>query len=206
MRRLVGLLFGFCVLHGMVLVAAIVYGRGTPLPEAVRALGFDRCGDVPCFMEILPGQTPWLDVQVTLARRPGSNVWDKRILVKSSVGSEAALYPSINGVTIGRIYITPSRDTPLPAGWIVERFGLPCGVSVYYETGIMTLRYPFLLANVRIADNYLHLYAPIMQLQLTNPSFISTTQPNQCVDNITGWKMENRTWQGFASIRHYLTR
>jgi hypothetical protein len=205
MKRFVVRLIGLWLMLAGGLFAVIVVGRVAPLPASIQAIGFDRCGEAPCFMHILPGYTPWRDTHMAMAKRPDSNVWDKRIIVKSTVGSEAALYPSFSGETIGRVYITPSRYTPLSVGWIVQRYGPPCGVSVYYETGIMTLRYPFLLANIRLVDNYLDLNAPVAQLQLTDPVFFSKLRPNPCVENVTGWKMEIRTWQGFASVRHYLT-
>ncbi len=206
MKRLLSTFTGLFATLNAVLVAVIGVGRGAPLPPSIQALGFDLCGDVACFMGMQPGLTPWTDAQTVMAKLQDSNVWHRRMFVKSSVGSEAVLYPSFNGDSIGRVYITPARGSPIPAGWIVERYGPPCSVSIFYETGIVILRYPFMLANLRIARSHLDSYSPVIQLQLTDPSFFSKAEPNPCTEKVTGWKVETRTWQGFASMRSYLER
>jgi hypothetical protein len=170
------------------------------------AVGLEVCGGVPCYqageISIVPGLTPWSDAHLLLPKVNGS--YEKRIVLHGVAQSEISLYPSINGFTVGRIYIDLPAGSYLPAGLIVARYGAPCGLSFYYDQKLLTLRYPFLLVNVQSTGKRLDLAMPVSNVQYSDPAYHSKEQPDLCIDNITTWNMSNQRWQGFTAIARYV--
>ncbi len=194
--RLVVFLAGLC---------AVVLGLSRALvnPEQLPAVPFDLCDGTPCFLGISPGVTGWSDAQQRLSTAPNNQVYANEIVALVHQETTAALYPSINRLTVGRIYVHFSDDSPPSTGWIVERYGIPCGVSVYFSTGILTLRYPGLLVDAHLTHDWLSVETPVSIIHFADPNFRSTTQPDLCVDNVTSGGMINRPWYGFSSIGFY---
>lgn len=162
----------------------------------------DRCGGEPCIMGLIPGHTLWQDAQRTLSVYQGE-ITDKQIVIAFSPLSEIAFYQSVDKTSVGRIQMR--FEPPISMGWILVRFGQPCGITIYNNAGLLTLRYPFLLANIRLQTQHLRSDLPINSIQFTDPNFESSMQPNICVDNITDGA-RNRSWKGFAPVWSYLTR
>lgn len=188
--------------------AAIVYGRVYAAPDDARVDGFRRCDGIPCLMGVTPGVTRWDEAHMLLASAQVINLSDKRIMFAIDGESSAEIYPSVDGVNVGRMYVHFSQEKPLAAGWLVQRYGTPCGVSIYYNfrQRSITLRYPFMLANILMTDDHLDSRAPVTNIQFADPAFKSETQPNPCIDNITSGGTANRSWQGFTTLREYLRR
>jgi hypothetical protein len=183
-------------------LAAAISGRGLPssADDRLRALGL--CGDVPCLLDVIPGETAWRDVEHSLRARPRTVFQPRMIALRMQPNSMLELYPSVDNQSVGRIYLL-LLDAPLSAGWIVQRYGQPCGVSIYYGAGLVTLRYPRLLANVAIQDGWLRADSPVTSIRLADPHFVFESQPDPCVDNITSRQMLNSGWMGFASFAFY---
>jgi hypothetical protein len=154
-------------------------------------------------MDILPGVTDWSEARQRLSKFPGSQISDGQIVLRVYHSTEAEIYPSVNRAAVGRIYVIFSNDEALSTGWILARYGIPCGVSIYFNTGTFTVRYPTLLVNARLSGGGLTVRAPVLSLLFADPSFRSSTQPDLCVDNVTTGSMINRAWHGFSSAQFY---
>lgn len=204
MRRL----FRLTVLTGIGLallcVAAIAAGREAR--AAAQGAIPDMCDGLPCLMGLVPGRTPWVDARNSLAALNANSPESRQIVIPVGERGEVTLYPSVDRVSVGRINIRFGPELHLPAGWIVERFGLPCGISIYYDPQMITLRYPFLLANVRFAQSHFDIQASVISVQFSDPAFQPSSQLDPCRDNVTDWKVSNRGWQGFASVGRYIAR
>jgi hypothetical protein len=109
-------------------------------------------------------------------------------------------------MNVGRVLITPGASITL--GWIIQRYGTPCGVSVYRQLGVVkrlvTVRYPGMLVNLRAEDAVLRPRTPVQNIDLYDPAHKSTVQPNLCIDNVTDGA-RNYEWRGFVSLRYHLT-
>jgi hypothetical protein len=194
----------FC-LAALAILLAQVSGAALGRADDTRALHFEDCNAQPCLLGIIPGATEWADASAALARYAPEEATDKRIIVRMP-GAQIETYVSVNRHTVGRMYFNFRRDAPLSAAWVIQRYGAPCGVSIYVNGEMMTLRYPLLLANVRVMGGRFDLDAPVMAIHLSDPDFDFESQPDPCVDNITSRQMLNTRWQGFAPLSIYWRR
>ncbi|MCC6615428.1 MAG: hypothetical protein IT320_18285 [Anaerolineae bacterium] len=204
MTRRFGLRFVITLLLVTVVVsgAALAAGRAFRQPDDHRALLLAWCETAPCIMDIVPGETGWAQTTGQISRLPDSQLYPKQIVTRfESVALE--FYPSINQGAVGRIFLHFAQDHQFDAGWVIQRFGEPCGVSLYPTLNQATLRYRFLLANVQVEQERLQPRSAVLQIVLTDPHFQSDSQPDPCVDNITSRQMLNSLWQGFSTIGYY---
>ncbi len=196
-------------LFGVAIAAILFSARTSPAPNDVQALGFGQCAGLTCFWGVTPGITAWEAARTILGNRLSAEPDDQKMLAVFVERSNAiVLYPSIERGKVGRIIYSyfPYARSPLTTGALIEQYGLPCGVSIYYEQGIVTLRYPALLANISTrGQSRLTFESPIYQVQLSDPAFHSKAQPDPCLDNITGSGVANTRWMGFTSIRNYIS-
>jgi hypothetical protein len=160
---------------------------------------FDACDGTPCIMGITPGQTRWSTAQTELTQ--ARLVSAKALSLGVYVGVEIDMYQSADGESVGPINI--NFDDPMPIGWILLRYGEPCGISLYPQMNLVTLRYPFMLANVPLDANWIHPDLTVTSMQFKDPAGQLFAQPDICVDNITDG-VRNRDWLGFAPVWHYL--
>ncbi len=179
---------------------AMVAGQ-TRAADDLRARQFYWCGTSPCVMGITPGNTDWHEAQTTLARQQHSYVQPKSIVFPLQPEGEASFFISVDGVSVGRTYL--SFRQPVSVGWLMARYGSPCGLTFYLYSDTITLRYPFLLANINLPDGHLHPHMPVHNIQFSDPHFMMKAQPDVCVDNITDGA-RNRRWLGFADRWYYL--
>ncbi|MBE0691350.1 MAG: hypothetical protein IH587_14625, partial [Anaerolineae bacterium] len=145
-----GLRLALALLSALVLVsgAALGVGRVFRPPEDNRAALRSWCETTPCIMDIVPGETDWAQTTGRLSRLPDTTLFPKQIVARlDSLALE--FYPSINRESVGRIFLYFPQSHQFDAGWVVQRFGEPCGVSLYPTLNQATLRYRFLLANVQ---------------------------------------------------------
>lgn len=198
MGLIVARLAFYMVVIGLCLVGiARNFGLLQP-PSDPRINDLQECENDPCVMGVIPGITPWAHTREQLVR---GTIEPKRIFVALKPEGEAAFYLSVNKTTVGSIYVR--LIDPLPLGWILMRYGYPCGVSIYPQTDQITLRYPLVLANVQLQNSRIRPQTAVISLQYADPALQSTTQPNICVDNLTAGA-RNRLWKGFAPAWSYL--
>jgi hypothetical protein len=183
------------LLTGGLLVARWAGEQGSPADSRVGVLAL--CGGRPCILGLVPGETRWDTTEAAL--QVGSA---RTIYRKTEPAGEFGFFPSVDSVSLGRVSIT--LDEPMQAGWIIQRFGPPCGVSLYWEMQIVTLRYPALLANVQMIGDGLHLDDPVTSIHFSDPHFIMERQPDLCMDNVSPHAVFNTVWRGFAPFRRYL--
>lgn len=181
--------------------AAVVIGRTGNTAADARVDHMRMCGDQPCLMGVAPGVTEWSAVAVQLATLRSAQTDSKRVTftLDTDEGGLVETYVSVNGRTVGRIYLSILNAPALSAGWIIQRYGVPCGVSLYYGAGMLTLRYPQLLANVQLVDGHFDLYSPVSTVRYFDPDFVFESQPDPCVDNITSRQTINTHWLGFTN-------
>jgi hypothetical protein len=189
----------------ILLMVAWLGGRAMGRIDDPRALHFALCDGRPCALDMLPGTTSWADAAQLLSRYPIDGFDDKHVYTSLS-GVSIESYISIDAMSVGRIYLSFPREMPLSAGWVIQRFGVPCGVSLYGSGDLMTLRYPLLLANVRVVDGAFSMDAPVTTIHLSDPHFDFERQPDPCIDNITTRQMLNTHWQGFTPLSVYWRR
>lgn len=185
------------------LSGAIVVGRNWP---SVTAHDLQTCIGRPCVYGILPGQTTWEQAQQTFSNIQFVEVNPNYISLQQSAQSDTEIFLSIDAINVGRIAITPT--TRLPAGWLIERYGIPCGLSIYRQLGrfnkTVTLRYPTLLANIETADLQIDPFDSVVSILLLDPAYRPKYQPNICLDTVTDGA-RNFHWHGFASYSAYFT-
>jgi hypothetical protein len=165
-------------------------------PSDARVAALALCGDQPCIWGLVPGQTEWASAQQSLAGAGARTIYRQ-----IEPAGEFGFFPSVDRISLGRVSITLAE--PMQAGWIVQRFGAPCGVSIYWEMDIVTLRYPALLANVGLTGDGLHLSDPVTSIHLADPHFHLDRQPDLCLDSHSPHAVYNTVWMGFAPYRRY---
>ncbi len=180
--------------------AAMGYGRGVLLPADMRVAGFAACEGKPCLLGIIPGETEWIQAH-TVFKGSAASASDKQIIVPLYPDGEAEFYVSVNTHTVGRIYVR--FDRPVSVAWIIQRFGRPCGVSIYAAAGMLTVRYPNLLANVEFTEDRFDPDLPVTRVEFSDPAFRLKVQPDLCVDSVTSRQAVNSPWRGFAPLRQY---
>ncbi|MCL4248587.1 MAG: hypothetical protein KJ065_10620 [Anaerolineae bacterium] len=182
--------------------AALSAGRALRLPEDSRVRLIAWCETSPCVMDIVPGETGWIRTQGQLDDLPDRVLFPRQIIVRLE-HIDLEFYPSVNGESVGRIFLHFPQNHHFDAGWIVQRFGEPCGVSIYPASDQMTLRFPFLLANVNVDDDRLRPQSAVSMISLQDPHFRFEAQPDPCIDNITSRQMLNSLWKGFSTVGYY---
>jgi hypothetical protein len=166
-------------------------------PEDARAAALARCDDRPCVLGLVPGASRWEDVRQLLEESDARTLY-RRVEPPAELG----FFPSVDKVSLGQVSI--NLQQPMQAGWVIQRFGAPCGVSIYWEMNIVTLRYPALLANISMIGNGLHLTDPVTSIHLSDPHFHMERQPDLCIDSLSPHAVHNTVWMGFAPYRRYL--
>lgn len=202
MRRAALFVLPLCI--GL-LALAWALGRVLGRADDPRALHFDACAGDPCILGMVPGETGWGDAAAILGQYPIDGFDDKRVYT-ALPGVSVETYLSVNAITVGRVYLSFPSQAPLSAAWVIQRYGAPCGVSLYGSSETVTLRYPLLLANVKVQDGRLDLDAPVTVIHFSDPDFYFESQPDPCIDNITTRQMLNTHWRGFAPLSVYWER
>lgn len=206
--RFVTFLVGIAVVIAALCVVAAFAGRASAASGIVGALQLEpmaACAGAPCLLGVSPGRTAWADAQVALAG-PEVEADEKSIAVPLPARNGVTFYRSIDKISVGRVSLNVQRpEYTLTAGWIIERYGLPCGVSIYWRVGMLTLRYPKLMANVSI-KNRLSLESPVRSVFYHDPAFDGGRELDPCRDNVTDTGMMHRFWRGFASLSAYWRR
>lgn len=188
----------------VLIVTVVNLGQAQTMPDDSRANDLAFCDEQPCVMGIIPGRTLWKDAQSRLASFADSDIQEKSIIIPLYPSAEISMYRSVNGAAVGPIYVTFQQ--PMSLGWIIARFGEPCGISLYVRADMVTLRYPFMLTNLHLDPNQQHISIdmPVKTLHFRDASYQSDVQPDLCYDNITDGA-RNRQWRGFAPVWHYLS-
>lgn len=182
---------------GIKLVAVIASEQP---PKDFRSTLLGSCDGSPCVIDLVPGSSPWTKIQPALQGFQGDFL-DRQISITWPLSTEVSFYRSVDKLSLGRIQI--NYRIPFSVGWLIIRYGKPCGITIYHSVGMITIRYPFLLANVNFQTNVFNPNMAITTIQYNDPHYISKAQPNICVDNITDGA-RNRSWRGFAPIWFYL--
>jgi hypothetical protein len=181
--------------------AALAWGQSYAMPDDPRAASLDHCQGAPCLLGITPGTTAWPQSSESYAALRFSDFTPKRLTVELAPGGTAEMYRSVNQIAIGPIYITLKQ--PLAVGWLLARYGQPCGITFYRYQSLMTIRYPFLLANALLEGDRLHSRLPVVSITYADPAMRSEIQTDLCVDNVTDGA-RNRQWHGFAPVWVYM--
>jgi hypothetical protein len=207
-NRLLVLTAGVGTLLAAVCVAATVYGHINPSPEAVSALGLERCAGVPCVKGVTPGVTRWPDAVEAFAPLPKSQPSDMEIVVPLGTAGKAFLYPSLDGSTVRVIYIQVSPETLLPLGELVQHYGPPSQIGIKMTSLIsdtLRLYYPTSCFTAQIVNGRLTTETPVRTIMLCDPTFSFSQSQNPCTDypQETYASYAHRPWRGFASISFY---
>lgn len=182
--------------------AAVSVGRAQPHADDARADWLRVCDGLPCFAGLTPGRSAWADVGAALDGWTQEIGTDKQAAFSAESSEEVLLFRSLDQVTVGRVQVMLRQ--PLDGRWLLARYGAPCGVSFYYyQAGLLTLRYPALLANVQMnPSGHLNTVMQVVSVQFHDPAFKMPMQPDVCVDNITDGARNHR-WRGFAPLWYY---
>lgn len=188
------------VTAGLITTAASL-GRAIPHAADTRADLITLCDERPCFLGLTPGRSAWEEVRTVLTGIPNDHVTDRQAAFSIAPGEEVQLFRSVDKVALGRIQLLLGQ--PLEAGWLFARYGAPCGVSIYARDRLITLRYPSLLANVRLNESgRIDSHMTVLSVQFHDPAFKMAMQPDLCIDNITDGA-RNHLWRGFAPLWYY---
>jgi hypothetical protein len=182
----------------------LIVGRLMPMPEYAARYAPDLCAGVPCMLGVVPGRTGWTEAQRLLDAQPGLQIAGRQILIRLAGGGEIGLYPSLDSEAVGRIYVRYPTERPIAAGWVIQRYGQPCGVSFYrrLRADVLTLRYPLMVVNLRLIGERFTPDSPIDTIQFGDPAFVPSYQPDPCIDNISNG-VNNTLWRGFFHAERY---
>lgn len=186
------------------IVLAQIGGGMLPMPEFFARYAPDRCGAAWCLLGVIPGRTTWSEAQYILAAQRGGQVSERQIIIVLGRGGEIGFYPALDGGSVGRILVHYPPDRGLPVGWIIQRYGAPCGVSFYWRSraNILTLRYPRGMVNLRLQTTAFNPMSLVETIQLDDPAFAPSYQTDRCVDNISDG-VNNTVWRGFVNVSRY---
>jgi hypothetical protein len=189
---------------------AMLWGRlYSDQPAEVAVFDPAQCDGVPCVFGLQPGVSSWRDAESVFEQLEDYQRFSGYVVIPLAQRSEIAIFRSVDKLSVGRINVSLPSHTKLSAGWLVRHHGEPCGVTLYNGARMITLRYPYLLANIYMDGDpmfnaRLTPTAPVLNFMITDPKF--TGLPNLCQDRVTSRDAVNRAWYGFASLRHYLSR
>jgi hypothetical protein len=183
---------------------AVGYRQIRTMPDTASTLGLTRCGDSPCFRDLIPGQTLWSD---DLPRRVTAldNALDPS-------HQNIALAPSYNGRRLGTISLLLPFSTGIRAGDVVRLYGSPCRVDIYSYArgGIVVLQYPDLYVQLDIIDSRLSPDTLVHFLFLRHPNADPPERKSDpCAFTLSNLETAQRAlvprpWLGFISLRSYL--
>jgi hypothetical protein len=165
-----------------------------------RGQGLTDCDGVPCVYGVMAGRTSWQAAQVSFAQLENTVLEEQAIALRAAEVGHIDLFISVDKVNVGRISVRP--EEVITAGWLIQHYGVPCGITIYRFSDIITLRYPTLLANIRMTGAPFAATIPVELLQILDPAFKPKYQPDMCIDNITDGA-RNFRWGGFSSARFY---
>jgi hypothetical protein len=170
----------------------------------IQAASLQICAGLPCLLGITPGTTPW-DSAAQMIHYP-AEVETRRAMFRppEALAGRIETYLSVDEHTVGRVYLFAHERAPLPVGWIIVRYGAPCGVSLYYGADMLTLRYQNLQAHVELTDGRFTPSSPVSIVRYHDPAFVFESQPDPCVDNITSQQVVNTQWQSFARLERLM--
>lgn len=184
---------------------SIAYGRRHSSENPLETLGFNVCGNRPCLVGIVPGETSWNDARTRLA--PGNDNEISELYTPVN-DTQATVMPGFDQVAI--ISIKAYSDTSLPVlGYFIQKYGSPCGVLIHgdfaYSSDIVELRYSLMTLDVNLSQSRLNIYSTVDFVQLLEPSITFEAPQNLCKSD----PYRNETllpWLGFASLEHYKAR
>lgn len=178
---------------------AIGYGHARPTENPAVVLGLAWCDRVPCYQNLVPGQTRWIDNVAKIGHSYRN----------SSRPDQPLLFPSSDHNWLGAIFLPLSPDTNLTADDIVLIYGPPCRVDidVYGIWGKATFHYPQLDAQMDIAEYRLDLNAHVHLVILRNPtSYTPKPESEPCeIADASSSVNKRRSWRGFTSFQHYFS-
>jgi hypothetical protein len=167
-----------------------------------RAAIFQVCNRNPCFLGIEPGVTAWDEVADKLSQLEGeTKTYPGRARRWLATGEIIVIDQSADEQSAGRVYVSFSDEAAFPVGWIIERYGAPCGVS-YYRERMLVLRYPTFAVNTLPLDLRFGPYAAVSNIQFNDPSFHPDFGFDPCRDN-GSLGVSNQPWRGFYAARRY---
>ncbi|PJF28035.1 MAG: hypothetical protein CUN53_01800 [Phototrophicales bacterium] len=186
------------------IVLACLGGGVMPMPEFFAHYAPGRCGAAWCLLGVIPGRTTWSEAQYILAAQRDGQISERQIIIILGRGGEIGFYPGLDGGLVGRILVHYPPERGLPVGWIIQRYGAPCGVSFYWRAraNILTLRYPRAMVNLKLQSTAFNPMSPVETIQLDDPAFSPSYQTDRCVDNISDG-VNNTAWQGFVRLSRY---
>lgn len=186
---------------------AIAYGHLRSTPDTSRRLALHHCGALPCFRGITPGLTSWPGATATAALVGNTQLFQHQIFFQLGSDGGAALYPSVDGLTVGMIYFAVPTDIPLTVGDIVNEYGPPCVLPVNPDDQILTLYYPRLTVITQISHRRLTVGTPAKYIDFSDPADLSQIAEDPCgevpIKHILPQGI-TRPWRGFASVSQYL--
>src|SRR5262245_60200696 len=188
-------------LTGGIVAAARSFGAGNP----AMLSGFAMCDDQPCYRQIIPGVTRWVEARGVL-QRSGRSVavsWDfQSMMLHTPMGANSIdmmAYPG--GVVIWLTYNSSNDHHNFPQlGDFIAEFGPPCLVGPGLAADRIALHYPHLSIELSVTADRLTL---VPDINFVNISAVNITPPgaptNGCEDHTA-----RARWLGFTSLRRYL--
>jgi hypothetical protein len=164
-------------------------------PDRLAVNGLDVCDDKPCFLEITPGRTPWVNLPRMLRRfNIQGNQLTFYISVSQSVRAEISYHAEtyVHQIIITN-YASSQRGNFPAAGDFVQLYGLPCLV----EIGNPSVRLIYPLMTVTMKADHLTPYTSVVSVVQTG----NYAAGDPCA---AGRNAEHTLqWSGFASVNRY---
>lgn len=183
----------------MILLCGLAIGSGQFIrhPHHSMSQTLALCNGQPCASGIVVGLTAWNNLPGAFTENAPYYKYDRRHLLITQGDVQMAFYQSVDEVHVGRGRLSVLPGGYVPVGWIIVRYGEPCGLSYYPRTGQIVLRYPHSLVNVQMtSDEQFSPNTGLKDVRWQDPAFENEMQPDICVDNITDGVI-NSAWRGF---------
>ncbi|HVU14404.1 MAG TPA: hypothetical protein VHD90_24165 [Phototrophicaceae bacterium] len=197
MKRLSGLAFSISLLLTMICTVVVVSSGTLPESEHRPAVGLMRCGDLPCYQTITPGETSWRSAVAALG--------GQSIIREDASYSEIALFPSSDGGTVASILLDRPIH-PVTIGNLVALYGTPTCMVVFRESNTLMLHYPLLHVYAQFSDKTFTPFSHARSIVLGTPAE-STTSVSPCTSAKPETLLEQAPpWQIFGAVSRYLRR
>src|SRR5262249_52788301 len=102
----------FCLALLLCTATASGHMRSTPDSDSATSIGLTRCGAVPCFKGAIPDRTTWANAKTTFTLVRNTKLFEHQVYVHLGSDGGAAVYPSLDGLSVGQIYILIPTNLP----------------------------------------------------------------------------------------------
>jgi hypothetical protein len=173
-------------------IGAVMVGRAQPQPQL--SPNVRRCAGIPCYMDIVLGQTTWPEAQTIINATPGWNLYagsHSAFEVNQPIDHVYSMYvfPAANDLVQEiDLAVTPATVT---AGDVIAQLGKPCAV-ISRGLSDLSFTYPGIAVSVSGQQWRIQANSTVKEIRIYVPMY-------PC-DRLAAYATSYR-WHGFREYR-----